>query len=95
MNINAIVYETLANSSCVWERSNCVLPNFSSSLLDSIASIYHINTFSPLESVSADSSFFGTPEHTSSPTTFSTGIKTHRAGNRTLSVQIIINKWLK
>lgn len=88
MNINTIFYEALANFSCVWECNNCGPPNFSSSLLDSIAGIYHVNPFSPLESVSADNSIFGTPEHTSS-TTFGTESKSHRAGNRTLSVQII------
>lgn len=48
MNMNSTIYEALANTSCVWECTKCGLPNFSSSLLDSIADISSQNRFSPL-----------------------------------------------
>ncbi|XP_068697563.1 uncharacterized protein [Montipora foliosa] len=46
--MNGHIYDSLANSSCVWICTSCGLPNFSTSLFDSIHSINTSNSFQPL-----------------------------------------------
>ena len=48
-NINNLVYDALANSSCMWICCDCGLPSFSSSLFDSRSEILSSNFFSPLD----------------------------------------------
>jgi len=48
MNIGKLVYEALANSSCIWECHSCGLPNFSRSLFESLSSAESPNRFSSL-----------------------------------------------
>lgn len=68
LNMNSIVYEALANSSCVWECCSCGMPNFSSSLLDSFSNIQCSNQFSSLDNTSTNSTL-GSPLLSSSPST--------------------------
>ena len=50
MHMNTRIYEALANSSCIWECADCGLPNFSSSLFESLDAIQVTNPFWPLNS---------------------------------------------
>ena len=43
--MNDHIYDSLANSSCIWVCTSCGLPNFSTSLFDSIHSINTSNSF--------------------------------------------------
>ncbi|XP_048588419.1 uncharacterized protein LOC125572237 [Nematostella vectensis] len=64
LNMNTIIYDALANSSCVWECCACGMPNFSSSLLDSFAMVQCSNQFSCLDS---SDTTLGPPLLSSSP----------------------------
>ena len=54
INLNPIIYEALANTSCIWECDQCGFPNFSSSLLSSLSSLDSLqssNSYSSLASL--------------------------------------------
>ena len=58
INLNPIIYEALANTSCIWECDQCGFSNFSSSLLSSLSpfgSLQSSNNYSPLASLILDS----------------------------------------
>ena len=55
LNMDPIIYEALANSSCIWECDQCGFPNFSSSLMTSLTEIQSTNMFSPLDSPTQNS----------------------------------------
>ena len=84
LNMDNIIYEALANTSCVWECCSCGLPNFSSSLFDSLQNLSHANQFSSLNTSSYSN--LGSPAHASSPSRTN---QSRCGGQRSLSILIV------
>lgn len=55
--IGSLVYDALANTSCMWICCDCGLPSFSRSLFDSSSEVLTSIFFSPLDENSYDPSF--------------------------------------
>ena len=55
-HVDCMIYEALANSSCIWECVDCGFPKFSSSLFESLDVVSVTNHFWPLHSHSISSS---------------------------------------